>query len=96
VLVADALADSVHTIARVAPAGRGDHFRIAQQLGLPPWKVKKAQGQVGGWTPATIRSALGVVAALNADVKGAAADVGYALERGVHQVLELRHVDTSG
>ena len=96
VLIADALADSVHTIARVAPAGRGDHFRVAQQLGLPPWKVKKAQSQVAGWTPATIRSALGVVAALNADVKGAAADVGYALERGVHQVLEFRQAGTSG
>lgn len=90
VLLADALADSVHTIARVGSAGRGDPFRMATQLGMPPWKIKKAQAQVRGWTPETIGSALGVVAELNADVKGAAADADYAVERAVRRVLELR------
>ncbi|NUS42268.1 MAG: DNA polymerase III subunit delta [Mycobacteriaceae bacterium] len=90
VLLADALADAVHTIARVGSAGRGDPFRLAPQLGMPPWKVKKAQAQARGWTPDAIGVALGVVARLNADVKGAAADADYALERAVHQVLALR------
>lgn len=89
VLLADALADSVHTIARVGSAGRGDPFKLAQQLGMPPWKVKKAQAQARGWTPATVGSALQVVATLNADVKGGAADAAYALEHALTQILDL-------
>ncbi|WP_433662944.1 DNA polymerase III subunit delta [Nocardia sp. CA-128927] len=89
VLLADALADSVHTIARVGSAGRGDPFKLAQQLGMPPWKVKKAQAQARNWTPTTIGSALQVVAALNADVKGGAADANYALEHALTKILDL-------
>nr|WP_210743792.1 DNA polymerase III subunit delta [Nocardia cerradoensis] len=89
VLLADALADSVHTIARVGSAGRGDPFALASQLGMPPWKVKKAQTQARGWTAATIGSALQVVAALNADVKGGAADTDYALEHALAGILDL-------
>lgn len=90
VLLADALADSVHTIARVGSAGRGDPFKLAGDLGMPPWKVKKAQAQVRGWTPTTIGAALQVVAALNADVKGQAADTDYALEHALSRILALR------
>ncbi|WP_067544382.1 DNA polymerase III subunit delta [Nocardia crassostreae] len=90
VLLADALADSVHTIARVGSAGRGDPFKMAGDLGMPPWKVKKAQAQSRGWTAASIGQALQVVAALNADVKGGAADTNYALEHALAQILDLR------
>ena len=90
VLLADALADSVHTIARVGSAGGGDPFRLAGQLGLAPFKVKKAQAQVRGWNPETIGAALQVIATLNADVKGASANADYAVERAVEQVLALR------
>ncbi|MEV6062493.1 DNA polymerase III subunit delta [Nocardia asteroides] len=90
VLLADALADSVHTIARVGSAGRGDPFKLAQTLGMPPWKVKKAQAQARGWTPATIGTALQVVAALNADVKGGAADATYAVEHAMARIIDLR------
>ncbi|MET8878037.1 DNA polymerase III subunit delta [Nocardia sp. NPDC004604] len=89
VLLADALADSVHTIARVGSAGRGDPFKLAQQLGMPPWKVKKAQAQARGWNQASIGTALQVVATLNADVKGGAADADYALEHALTQILDL-------
>jgi DNA polymerase-3 subunit delta len=90
VLLADALADSVHTIARVGSAGRGDPFQLASKLGMPPWKVKKAQAQARAWTPESIGSALAVVAQLNADVKGQAADADYAVERALRMVLDLR------
>lgn len=90
VLIADALADGVRTLARVASAGRGDPYALAPKLGLPPWKVKKAQGQVRGWSEPGVRQALGVVAGLNADVKGAAASGEYALERAVRQLIALR------
>ncbi|MFI9380211.1 DNA polymerase III subunit delta [Kutzneria sp. NPDC052558] len=87
VLVADALAEGVRTVAKVASAGRGDPFRMAGDLGMPPWKVKRAQGQARGWTPAGLADAMQVVAALNADVKGVAADADYALERAVLRVV---------
>ncbi|MGH3782091.1 MAG: DNA polymerase III subunit delta, partial [Pseudonocardiaceae bacterium] len=48
VLVADALADAVRTVARVSAAGRADPYRLASALGLPPWKVKKAMAQSRG------------------------------------------------
>lgn len=89
VLIADALADAVHTIARVGSAGRGDPFALASSLGMPPWKVKKAQAQARSWNPATIAEALTLVGALNADVKGQAAVPEYALEHAVTRVCDL-------
>lgn len=89
VLLADALADAVHTIARVGSAGRGDPFRMAAELGMPPWKIKKAQAQARSWTAESIGIALRVVAGLNADVKGVAADADYAVERAVRRIAAL-------
>ncbi|SNR58843.1 DNA polymerase III, delta subunit [Haloechinothrix alba] len=90
VLVADALADAVRTVARVASAGRGNPNTMASQLGMPPWKVRKAQGQARGWTREGLTTALEIVAELNAEVKGAAADGEYALERATRRIAALR------
>jgi DNA polymerase III subunit delta len=90
VVIADALADGIRTIARVASAGRGDPNSLGPKLGMPPWKVKRAQAQSRGWSELGVRRALGVVADLNADVKGAAANPDYALERAVRQLAEAR------
>lgn len=90
VLIADALADSVRTIGRVASQGKADPFRLAGELGMPAWKVKKALAQSKGWTSTGIAEAMQAVAAVNAEVKGAAADAEYALERTVLRLVELR------
>ena len=90
VLIADALADAVRTIGRVASQGKADPFRLAGELGMPAWKVKKALAQSRGWNSTTIAEAMQAVAAVNADVKGVAADAGYALERTVLRLIELR------
>jgi DNA polymerase-3 subunit delta len=90
VVIADAMADGVRTIARVASAGRGDSYELGKRLGMPPWKVKRAQTQSRGWTEPGVRHALGTVAILNADVKGEAADPGYALERAVRALAVAR------
>ncbi|MEA5366623.1 DNA polymerase III subunit delta [Amycolatopsis sp., V23-08] len=90
VLVADALADAVRTIARVSGAGRGNPNQLAGELGMPPWKVRKAQGQSRGWNQDGLATAMRVVARLNAEVKGVAADPGYALERAVLQVAAAK------
>jgi len=90
VVIADALADGVRSVARLSAAGRGNPYELAQQLGMPPWKVKRAQSQARGWTEPGLRRALSVVADLNADVKGAAVDPGYALERAIDRLVAAR------
>ncbi len=89
VVLADALGETVRAIARVSAAGRGDPNRLAPQLGMPPWKVRKTQAQARNWNPDTLGRALGIVARLNGDVKGGAADTSYALERAVIGVAAL-------
>jgi DNA polymerase III subunit delta len=88
VVLADALAEAVHTIARVGPL-TGDPYRLAAELGIQPWRVQKAQRQARRWSRASVAEAIRLVAALNADVKGAAADPDYALESTVRKVAEL-------
>ncbi len=88
VVLADALAEAMHTIARVGPLS-GDPYRLAADLGMPPWRVQKAQKQARYWSRDTVAAAVKLVAALNADVKGAAADADYALEAAVRKVAEL-------
>jgi DNA polymerase-3 subunit delta len=88
VLVADALAEAVHTIARVG-ALSGDPYRLAGELGMPPWRVQKAQRQARKWSTDSVATAMRLVARLNADVKGAAADADYVLEATTRRVAEL-------
>ena len=88
VVLADALAEAVHSIARVGPLS-GDPYRLAAELGMPPWRVQKAQKQARRWSRASVAEAIQIVATLNADVKGAAADADYALEAAVRKVAEL-------
>ena len=88
VVLADALAEAVHTIARGGPI-TGDPYRLAGELGMPPWRIQKAQKQSRRWSRDRVAEAIRVVAALNADVKGAAADADFALERAVRRVAEL-------
>ena len=86
VVLADALAEAVHSIARVGGVS-GDPYRLAGELGMPPWRVQKAQKQARRWNRDTVAEALRVVASLNADVKGAAASADYALESAVRAVV---------
>jgi len=88
VLLADALAEAVHAIARIGPLS-GDPYRLASEVGMPPWRVQKAQKQARRWSRDKVATAIRLVAALNADVKGAAADPDYVLEDTVRQVAQL-------
>jgi DNA polymerase-3 subunit delta len=88
VVLADALAEAIHAIARVGPLS-GDPYRLASELGMPPWRIQKAQKQSRRWSRDKVATAIRVVAALNADVKGAAADADYALEDAVRRVAQL-------
>jgi DNA polymerase-3 subunit delta len=88
--IADAIADGVRTVARVASAGRGSAYQLASSLGMPAWKIERAQRQGRGWTPEALVTAMRVAADCNAAVKGAAEDRGYALERAVFAVAAAR------
>lgn len=92
VVIADALADGVRSVARVGSAGRADDYTLARALGMPPWKVKRAKSQARGWNERGLHRAMQVVAELNAEVKGTVADPGYALERAI-RLLAIAHSD---
>lgn len=91
--IADALADGVRTVARVASAERRSSHQLAGRLGLPPWKIERAQRQARGWTPAGLVAAMQAAAECNAAVKGGGEDSGYALERAVMSVTAARGGD---
>ena len=90
VLVTSALAGNLRTIAKVANAGRGSAAALTKQLGMPSWKIEKAQRQARSWQPAGIAKAIAAVASADAAVKGAGTDPGYALERAVLEIVAAR------
>jgi DNA polymerase-3 subunit delta len=90
VLVTSALASTLRAMAQVASAGRVPAHQLAGQLGMPPWKVEKTQRQVRGWRPEGLSLALTAVACADAEVKGAAVDPGYAVERVLLAVVQAR------
>lgn len=88
--IADAIADGVRTVARVSSAGRGNAYQLASSLGMPAWKIEKAQRVGRSWTPEGLADAMYAAAECNAAVKGGADDRGYALERAVVAVAAAR------
>ena len=88
--IADALADGVRTVARVAAAGRGNAYQLASSLGMPAWKIERAQRQARGWSPEGLVDAMRAAAECNAAVKGGSDDRGYALEAAVFAVSAAR------
>jgi DNA polymerase-3 subunit delta len=88
--IADAIADGVRTVARVASAGRGNPYQLASSLGMPAWKIQRAQERSRGWTPEGLVDAMQAAAACNAAVKGGGEDRGYALEQAVFAVAAAR------
>lgn len=93
VLIADALADGVRTVAKVSGSGRvGSSYQLAGQLGMPPWKVERAQAQARHWSPLGLARAVAVTARLNGEVKGLAADPDYAIEKAIMDLGRARRM----
>ena len=92
VLVADALADGIRTVAKVAGARPGSGFSLAGELGMPPWKIDRARTAARHWTEAGLARAMEVVADLNGAVKGLAVDADYALEKAVIDLSRARRM----
>ncbi len=90
VLIADAMADGVRTVARVSAAKGGNSYSVAAALGMPPWKVDRARGMARGWSADGLAGGMAIVSELNAAVKGVAADPEYALEKAVIDLVAAR------
>ncbi|MDQ1706346.1 MAG: polymerase subunit delta [Frankiaceae bacterium] len=83
VLVSAALASNLRTIALVGAAGRGSPDTLAGPLGMPPWKVRRAQGWLKRWKPDALADAVRAVADADAGIKGAGDDAAFAAESAV-------------
>lgn len=91
VLVTSAFAGGARGVARYMGAPRGmREVDLAREVGVPPWKVRTVRDQSRGWTEAGIARAIRAVAQADADIKGAASDPSYTLERLVLTVTSLR------
>ncbi|MBO0845585.1 MAG: DNA polymerase III subunit delta [Nocardioides sp.] len=91
VLVTSAFAGSARGIARYLSAPRGmKDVDLAREIGVPPWKLRTIRDQSRGWSDAAIARAIRTIAQADADIKGAAGDASYTLERLVLTVTGLR------
>lgn len=91
VLVTAAFAGSARQLARLtgAPGGMRE-ADLAREVGAPPWKLRMLRGQLRGWTSDGLGAAVRAIAQADADIKGAAGDAPYTLERLVLTVTVLR------
>lgn len=91
VLVTSAFAGSARGVARYLGAPRGMRDAdLARELGVPPWKVRTVRDQSRSWSEPGIARAIRAIAQADADIKGAASDASYTLERLVLTVTGLR------
>jgi DNA polymerase-3 subunit delta len=84
VLVTSAFASGLRGLARFSSAPRGmREADLAREAGVPPWKLRVLREQARGWSEEGLGLAVTAVARADADVKGAAGDTAYSLERMV-------------
>lgn len=91
VLVTSAFASGLRGLARYKSAARGlREADLAREVGVPTWKLRTLREQSRGWEVPGLVRAIQCVAQADADVKGAASDPAYALERLVISVTDAR------
>ncbi|MFT3889787.1 MAG: DNA polymerase III subunit delta [Arachnia sp.] len=93
VLVTSAMAGAFRGLAKYldAQGSRMSDFDLARQIGVPAWKMKDYARAARNWQSGGVAKAITLIAVGDAEVKGAATDADYALERMVLGVLKLRH-----
>lgn len=91
VLIISALASSLRTLAKVSGQSTSSKsFELASTLALPPWQIDKARRQLAAWSESGLARATIAIATADADIKGAASDPIYALERAIMTVCSAR------
>lgn len=89
--VTSAFAGSARGLARYRSAAKNvREADLAREVGVPPWKLKDIKAQAQGWTDHGLARAIRAVAQADADIKGAASDASYTLERLVLTIVGLR------
>jgi len=92
VMITSALASAIRGLAKVSGANRNvKSFELAGSLAMAPWQIDKARRQLAGWTPKGLTAAVAAVAQADADVKGAASDPIYALEKAISEIATARN-----
>ena len=88
VMITSAIASSLRALAKVSGSNRNQKsFELAALLGLAPWQIDKARRQLNRWSPSQIADAVSAIAQADAEVKGAASDPIYALEKAVIKIV---------
>jgi DNA polymerase-3 subunit delta len=91
VLVTSAFAGNARGLARFVGAPRGmREADLAREVGVPPWKLRTIRDQSRAWNEPGLARAIRAVAQADADIKGAASDASYTLERLVLTITSLR------
>jgi DNA polymerase-3 subunit delta len=90
VLVTSAFAGSARGLARLKGSRTRGENDLAREVGVPPWKLKSLSAQARGWSENGLADAIRAVARADADIKGAASDASYTLERLVLTITRLR------
>ena len=91
VMVTSAIASALRSLAKVSGSATGaKSFELAGQLGMAPWQIDKARRQLQGWTPRALSKAVQAIALADAQVKGAATDPIYALEKALYTITAAR------
>ena len=91
VMITSAIASALRSLAKVSGANRGvKSFELAGQLGMAPWQIDKARRQLHRWSPGAIADAVGFIATADAEVKGAASDPIYALEKAITRIATAK------
>jgi DNA polymerase-3 subunit delta len=93
VLVTSAMAGAFRGLAKYldAQGSRMSDYDLARQIGVPPFKIKDYSSASRNWNSGAVAKSITLIAVGDAEVKGAATDADYALERMVLGVLRLRH-----
>ncbi len=86
-----AFASGLRNIARVGGAPRTVRPEdVARDLGIAPFQVRKAKGQMVGWTGEGVAEAIEAVAVADEQIKGAGTDPVFALEQAIGAIVTAR------
>jgi DNA polymerase-3 subunit delta len=86
-----AFASGLRNLARVGGSARTVRpDDIARDLGIAPFQVRKARGQLSGWTGEGVAQAIAAVAVADEQIKGAGTDPVFALEQAIGAIVDAR------
>ena len=89
VYVTSALAGALRQIGTYLAISR-QRQPSAAEIGVPPWKMKDIAALAGSWSEKSIAGAIRAVSQADAQIKGAAQDPDFALERLIIRLAALR------